>query len=276
MRLLDSAISLLFISSISLAQLPPPNSAGVAMGHLHLRVKDVDAHKKFWIEYMGAVHGKLGNMDAYKIPGVVVLILKGDPSAGTKGSVINHLGFKVPDVKAFVDRVKPAGANIVTAAEVPQAKGDYWFNPGVKTNQAFIMAPDEVKIEISEEPGMKQPIAHHHIHFYTASVDDTKKWYVTNLNAAPSRRGIFETADVPGVNLSFSKEDKPNAPTKGRSVDHIGFEIRDLEAYCKKMESMGVKFDIPYRKIPALNLGVAFFTDPWGTYVELTEGLDRL
>ncbi|HTM51465.1 MAG TPA: VOC family protein, partial [Bryobacteraceae bacterium] len=89
-------------------------------------------------------------------------------------------------------------------------------------------------------------------------------------------RGKFEAADLPGVNLTFSASEGAVSPTKGRALDHIGFEVKDLEAFCRKMEADGVKFDVPYRKIPALGLSVAFFTDPFGTYVELTEGLSRL
>ncbi len=78
------------------------------------------------------------------------------------------------------------------------------------------------------------------------------------------------------MNLTFSQATGPVAPTKGRALDHIGFEVKDLEAFCKKLEAAGVKFDMPYRKIPALGLSIAFLTDPWGTYIELTEGLNRL
>jgi hypothetical protein len=28
--------------------------------------------------------------------------------------------------------------------------------------------------------------------------------------------------------------------------------------------------------VAALNIAIAFFTDPWGTYVELTEGLNAV
>jgi hypothetical protein len=28
--------------------------------------------------------------------------------------------------------------------------------------------------------------------------------------------------------------------------------------------------------VPAAGLSIAFITDPWGTYIELTEGLDKL
>ena len=38
----------------------------------------------------------------------------------------------------------------------------------------------------------------------------------------------------------------------------------------------GVKLAVPYRTVPALGLAIAFFTDPWGTYIELTEGLDKV
>jgi hypothetical protein len=52
--------------------------------------------------------------------------------------------------------------------------------------------------------------------------------------------------------------------------------VKNLEAFCRKLEASGVKFDRPYTKVPQLGLSVAFLTDPWGTYIELTEGLDRL
>lgn len=65
------------------------------------------------------------------------------------------------------------------------------------------------------------------------------------------------------------------AGTQGRSLDHIGLEVDDLEAFCKKLEAQGITIDRLYRRIDELNLAVAFFTDPFGTYIELTEGLDN-
>jgi extradiol dioxygenase family protein len=58
-------------------------------------------------------------------------------------------------------------------------------------------------------------------------------------------------------------------------LDHIGFEVRNLAAFCKKLEANGVKFDIPYAK-QSSGIASAFLTDPWGTYIELTEGLSGL
>jgi len=28
--------------------------------------------------------------------------------------------------------------------------------------------------------------------------------------------------------------------------------------------------------VPAINTAIAFITDPWGTYIELTEGLNKV
>jgi hypothetical protein len=64
--------------------------------------------------------------------------------------------------------------------------------------------------------------------------------------------------------------------TRGRVVDHIGFEVKDLEALCRKLEGMCITLDRPYAKVPALNIAIAFISDPWGTYLELTEGLDKV
>ena len=66
-----------------------------------------------------------------------------------------------------------------------------------------------------------------------------------------------------------------DAWTRGRTIDHIGFEIRNLEAFCKQLEAKGIKFDTPYRDVPAIGLKIAYITDPWGTYIELTEGYDK-
>ena len=139
---------------------------------------------------------------------------------------------------------------------------------------ATLFGPEDLRIELTEDTSMTMPIANHHIHFFTSSVDDTKAWYVKTFGATPGKRGRFEAADLPGVNLSFSQADG-SVPTKGRVLDHIGFEVQNLEAFCKKLEGQGQKFDVAYRKVPSLGISIAFLTDPWGTYIELTEGLRK-
>jgi catechol 2,3-dioxygenase-like lactoylglutathione lyase family enzyme len=196
----------------------------------------------------------------FKLPGVLVLIDKKDSSGGTAGSVINHIGVKVRDLSATLQKLDAAHIPVVTRTPP----------------QAMILAPDDVRVELTEDTTMTGPVANHHIHFYATDVDAIKKWYVATFGAIPGKRGKFEAADLPGVNLTFTASDSALAGTKGRALDHIGFEVTNLEAFTQKLEAAGVKFDVPYRKLPALGLGLAFLTDPWGTYIELTEGLDKI
>jgi catechol 2,3-dioxygenase-like lactoylglutathione lyase family enzyme len=177
----------------------------------------------------------------------------------------------------MVDRVKAAGWPMVTRAETAptqEVKDDLAFMVDQQTDVAFTMAPDETKIEFIQIPSQPTPVAVHHIHFLTPEVAEMKGWYVNVLGAKPGRRGNFEAADMPGVNLTYSPSPVPVVGTRGRALDRIGFEIAGLEALCRTLVESGVSFDRPFGTDTALNVSSAALTDPWGTSICLTEGLD--
>jgi catechol 2,3-dioxygenase-like lactoylglutathione lyase family enzyme len=240
------------------AQLPAPNEAGVTMGHLHLNVKDVEANKKFWIA-MGGKPIKVGAFDVFKFPGVLVFLRDGQPTGPSVGSIINHAGFRVPNVQKSLAKWQEAGLNAVA---------------GGRPTQAFVTSPEGLRLEILEDAEMKEPIASHHIHFFVteSAIPEIQAWYAKTFGAQPGKRGDNQSDDIPGENLTFSKSPEKLPGTQGRALDHIGFEVKNLEAFCKKLEASGVKFDRPFSR-NASGLALAFLTDPWGTYIELNEGL---
>jgi catechol 2,3-dioxygenase-like lactoylglutathione lyase family enzyme len=254
------AICLLGLSASGWGQVAAPGEAGVSMGHVHFYSKDTDAHKKFWVEIMGAQDLQVEGFSVFKMPGVLIVVSKGERAGGTEGSVVNHIAVKVKDLAATLGKLEAAHVTIVSR------------NPP----QAMVLGPDDVRVELTEDTGLATPLAFHHIHYYTANVDEMKKWYVATFGAIPGKRGRFEAADLPGVNLTFAPATGALVGTKGRVLDHIGFEVRGLEAFTKKLEAGGTKFDVTYRQVPALGIAIAFLTDPWGTYIELTEGLNKL
>lgn len=260
------------------AQLIAAREAPVAMGHMHLNVSDLDEHKRFWVDVIGAKAGKLGTMEYVKYPNALIFLREQKPTDGTKGSSVNHIGIQFPDVPAMVAKVRAAGVPVVTKAEISRnrAKGDIFFSPSQYRYLAFIMGPDELKIEMFENRALKTPLANHHIHFAGQHDKKMQAWYAEMFGAKPMQRGPFEAADLPGVNLTYTRTDTPQEPIKGRVLDHIGFEIDDLESFCRKLERQGIKFDRPYEHVKSLGFSIAFLTDPWGTNIELTEGLDKL
>ncbi len=264
--------------STASAQLTAANDGPIVYGHHHLNVTDVAAHKRFWVDTLGGTPTPFGNSEIFKFPNVLVFLREQVPTGGTKGTTVNHLGFRVPSVRRMVDKARAAGFPVVTRAELPPSLE---VMDGVAriedqdTNIAFVMGPDDTKVELFEDRSMLIPIALHHIHFASQNVDEMQAWYVKMFGAEPGMRGSFEAADLPGVNLTWSPSDESLTGTQGRVLDHIGFEVENLEEFCKKLEGMGITFDRPYTEIAALNLAIAFFTDPFGTYIELTEGLDK-
>jgi len=188
MKLLPGGLLFLALSVSATAQLASPGASGVSIGHLHLHSKDPAAQARFWTELMGAQTAKLGPMDAYKLPGVIVLVQKADPSAGTDGSVINHVGLKVRYLKAMLAKVEGAQFKVLTRND----------------QQVMFLGPDDLKVELTGDPQMSEAVANHHIHFYASDVAAMKKWYVETFGEAPGKRGRFEADDLPGVNLTFA------------------------------------------------------------------------
>jgi catechol 2,3-dioxygenase-like lactoylglutathione lyase family enzyme len=104
------------------AQLAAPNASGVAMGHLHYRVRDVEANKKFWIalggeEVRGQAQTRPGSglgqapgrpESILKFQDVLVFLEQGDSTGGTEGSIVNHVAFRVPELTS----VEAAGLKV--------------------------------------------------------------------------------------------------------------------------------------------------------------------
>jgi catechol 2,3-dioxygenase-like lactoylglutathione lyase family enzyme len=241
----------------ALAQLAAPNAAGVSLGHIHLLVHDVNAQRQFWI-MLGGKDIKDGQREMFQFAGVFIALRKGEPAGGTVGSNVNHFGFHVQSVADTLVPIRNAGFKIEQN------------NP----QQAFVTGPDDVRVELLEDKTIPGPIAMHHVHMFVTSPLDVQAWYVKNFGAVAGKRGAFDTANLPGgVEISLSKTDAAQVPTKGRAVDHIGFEVKNLDAFVKKLEAQGVKLDDQPHMAPNTNVKIAFLTDPWGTYIELTQGI---
>ena len=248
-------------------------------GHHHLNITDIDAHKRLFVETLGGTPvANTKSADAIvKFPNALVLLRRQPPTGGTKGTTVNHFAFGVPNIRQMVDRVKAAGWPMVTRAETAptqEVKDDLAFMVDQQTDVAFMMGPDETKIELIEIKTQPTPIAIHHIHFLTPQVAEMKAWYVQVFRATPGKRGNFEAADLHGVNLTYSPAPGPVAGTRGRALDHISFEVNGLDAFCRRLQSMGIPYQRRADDGTALWNG-AFITDPWGTYIEVTEGLDK-
>lgn len=274
----------LVVPASASAQLLAAKDGPVVYGHHHVNATSVDAHKKFWADTLGGTVVRIGtnNMEIVRIPNVLVFMRAQAAKGGTKGSVHDHIGLSVPNLRQTMEKVKANGYKVVTAAEAPPGltvNGDIAEVPaGPISGIAYVLGPDDVKVELMEMKAQAEPVKLHHIHFFGPQNTDMQAWYVKVFGAtpAPAANPSFVTANLPGVGLNFSPAPSPPAATAGRAVDHIGFEVDNLQEFLKKLEGQGIKPTVSYRRVDALDIAIAFIVDPWGTNIELTEGLDKI
>jgi glyoxalase/bleomycin resistance protein/dioxygenase superfamily protein len=259
------ALTALLFASPAYAQLAPPDKSGLTFAQVSLNVKDVEAHKKLWVDAFEGVLVQKGPVTAIKFPGMLLILNKADNAGPSLGNVADHFGFKIKDTAAWSAKLKAAGLDVQ-----PPFTGAEGFP------NAYVTTTDGVRIELQEDKTQKEDVIGYHVHFLTPDYVKLMDWYVQTFDLVPFKRGsIATTANAPGMNFSFGNARMPARPTKGSAIDHIGFEIKNLEAYCKKLEAKGVKFDVPYHVDARTGLKSAFLTDPLGTYIELTEGYDK-
>jgi lactoylglutathione lyase len=85
--------------------------------------------------------------------------------------------------------------------------------------------------------------------------------------------GIWEELEDPETHalleLNFYPDDPPYA--EGDELDHLGFEVHDLDAMVRKLESLGAKVRIaPFR---GERDRLVFLSDPDGIWIELNESI---
>ena len=250
-------------------QLMPANAAGVRMGHVHLNVRSVEAHRKFWIEQIGAKPVRVGDTEGVTVPGLILLFDERAPTGPVTGEVINHIGLKVKKL-----------ADLMAVFEKFGSKTEGVRIGRENTPQTYVVAPDEFRIELVEDASLATPVVSHHLHYYLAQPESVQKWYVEKLQMKPAMRGPYPSGEVPGISLTFAPlpTNNPKAAattgTRGRSLDHIGFEVRDLAAFCRGLKERGVMLDRDYEKTGGSGMSTAWLTDPWGVRIELTQGLE--
>ena len=262
-----------------LAQTAPPNATGISMGHIHLVVQDPAAMQKVWVDVMGGKPDMAGPLTLVKLPNVFIIMTTAADAAGregTNGSVVNHVGFSVKSYAATKAKAEAAGLAVRE------------LTPG---QQAFVTFPSNVTVEIQEDTAIATESEFSHFHLSVPDQNAAREWYIKTFGGEEGqRRKGLKGAKIPGGFIDFLAAggggrgkggDAPATPppalsgSKGRVLDHIGFEVKDLKAFLDRLTADGMKLDRPYTDATSkMGLKIAFITDPNGTYIELTEGLN--
>ena len=217
------------------AQLTAAKEGPIVYGHHHVAASNIEEQVKFFAGTLGGTPMKFGqnNADIVKFPGVFIFFRAQAPTGGTKGTTADHIGFSVPNLRAAIDKVKSNGYRVVTRSEVAatQAVVDDIAPVNANVSIAFVLGPDDVKVELLENKMQTVPVMLHHVHFFGQQNKEMRQWYVDVFGAKPREAPNFLVADLPGVALNFTASPTATVGTQGRAVDHVGFEVQGLAEF---------------------------------------------
>lgn len=237
--------------------------------------------QKVWVDVMGGKPDTAGPLTLIELPKVFIIITAATAPGrlGTNGSVVNHVGFSVKSYAATKAKAEAAGLAVRE------------LTPG---QQAFVTFPGDVTVEIQEDTSIPTEVEFSHFHLSVPDPSAARAWYIQTFGGEEGeRRKGLKGVKIPGGFVDFlaangggrgkgkGGDAPPAAPaaapagSQGRVLDHIGFEVKDLKAFIDRLMAQGQKMDRGYTDLVGkLGLRVAFLTDPNGTYIELTEGLN--
>jgi catechol 2,3-dioxygenase-like lactoylglutathione lyase family enzyme len=234
------------------AQVLPFNEVGVTMGHHHLMVPDVDAQRRIWVDLLGGEPSGNPPLLFVKFPGVFLILSSGTGTEGTRGSALDHFAFNVKDLEGTRRKLAGAGVSISNASDT----------------RFDALLPGGLDVHFFADPSLPSPIAHRAVAFASTDPDAERAWWERILGARTTQEGGSTVSTIPGARLFFTRAATAPAPTRGRTLDHTGIGVRDVNAFCDRVAAQGVMCERLFGG------AIAMITDPAGVAIEINSGLD--
>src|SRR5262245_37893833 len=84
------------------------------------------------------------------------------------------------------------------------------------------------------------PVVYGHHHLGATSIDEHKKFWVDTLGGTAIKAGTFDVIKFPNV-LIFLNARTPSGPTKGSTLNHIGFSVPNLRQMVDRIKANGYR-----------------------------------
>ena len=249
--------------TIALVGLPSTASAE-DYHHVHLRSPDALAAAQWYMDHMDCKD--YGREGACQVDNIQILFYTDglEPTGPSVGSGIDHLGFSFRDLETKVAGWKVAGVKMLE--DIREVEGLFKL--------AFVEDPWGTKIEVVEDhewPGF------HHLHLRSDDPATTLAWYEDLFGGVPDemKGRLTGLRYNDGLWLLVGQQrDGALERTAGRSFDHLGWEVDDLDAFITMLQSKGIELDSGPREVTnaaGQELKIAFVVSPEGVRIEIVE-----
>ena len=242
----------------------PAIASAQSFTHVHLRTPDPAAAAEWYHRLLGGTlrPAAAGMGSVAQIHGSIATMFDPSVAEASAGSVIDHFGFAVADVADMVARAQIMGAQVELQAQ-----------PGtVSSAIAMIQDPWGTNIELLEDPEF---VGLQHVHLVAEHADALRDWLLTIFGGTydPELGGDeLHAIRYDGIWVYLSESpDGATAPSRGRSLDHIGFSVTDMNEIVRRIEASGYH---PYEIRPNRPGGTTllmFFEGAGGIHFEIAE-----
>jgi len=242
----------------------PGYSAAQSFTHVHLRAPDPAAAAEWYHTLVGGeLRPSTGGMGSVaQTHGSISTMFDDAGAPPSHGSVIDHFGFAVADVAAMAEKARIMGAHVVSEP-----------HPGVTaTTIAMIEDPWGTKVELLESSDFT---GIQHVHMVVEGADTLRDWFIEVFGGEYDPElgdGRFHAIRYDGIWVYLSESEAgSNAASRGRSLDHMGFSVADIDAFVAKVEASGYQPWVIRPNRPGGTTLLMFFEGARGVHFEIAQ-----
>lgn len=239
----------------------------VPYDHIHLAAPDPERAYAWYVAHLGGLDGENPGRTIFEpftgrrpLP-IQLMFIKAPAAPPSEGSIIESIGFSVPDVEARVRRLEAAGARVVAPAREM---------PGLWT-QAVVVDPFGISIELVDD---REHRGFHHVALRVPDVEASLKWFLAAFGGdRVSLGGRLDGLRYDRTLIVFRQGQ--GAPSQGRAIDHLGWMPPSIDALQTGLNAKGVSFaTAPQPKPNQLGHRTGYVEAPGGARIELVEHTD--
>ena len=215
-------------------------AAEINYHHVHITASSPTEGIKWYMKHMDC-SSIPDRSDAADCGGVKIVFIPQPTMGGTQGTGVNHISFSFPNLTTKMADLEAVGVYGTGVRLQRFADGSTLQAIPELFKIGFIFDPWGTRIALVED---QEYLGFHHIHLSTVDPEATLTWYQEFLGGQPaSLRGQLDGLLFNDVWMLASKHTEGTpAPTKGRAIDHIAFEVSDLDLVTEDMREGGVNF----------------------------------
>lgn len=238
--------------------------ASADYGHLHLAAPEPEVAARWYVKHFGGSLAGFGGetgegvaIDRVMYGAIPVIFQKRENSPGSVGSGVDHIGFSMTEIEEKVTALVNDGAKKL--GEIRSAGG---------MTIAFVEDPWGTKVELIDDGNLR---GLHHIHLSGTDPAAILDWYAEKFGGKREKfKGLLD-----GINygdklwLLVSQARVEIAATQGRSIDHLGYNVSNLDEAANKLKQNNVTFTLEPRDYRGIR--IAFIEGPDGVRIELVQ-----